>query len=500
MFISTRCRNKGFILRNFVWAKSSIFRSVSNQSVQPKVATKPDGIFSYALIDNKSYIKIRGPDTVKFLNGLITSKLLPNFIKKNLTTIENSEASPENDKNKATLNVPVPEFDASLGNWGLYNETGTQGPYISRFGLYSAFLNGKGKLITDTIVYPTPVSASEGTPNYPEYLLELHENVVDRILHVLQTHKLASKIKFEKIDHLSLKNWNVEIQFPNLPEDMENPWFDNLLDPMALAKTSEDASNFAANVLQSLFKSDPRILGVYVERRTESISRHNSTFPQSFRLVTSQQVEDPSKLFNFDVFEFSFQTKKTNPAEIRQRRFQNGLVDSTQDYKPETLLPLELNFDFLPNTISTNKGCYVGQELTARTYATGILRKRLVPVKLENHSLLDTDPEKKYAEIHLDSTSTIEKDLAHLDSAAVNPFSNKTAALPKRKQRPAGSLIANEGQYGVALLRIEHFSAAFSSDDPVEFSITTAKGENVKVIPQRPFWFENWQENNDLRK
>lgn len=468
--------------------------------MQPKVATKPDGIFSYALIDNKSYIKIRGPDTVKFLNGLITSKLLPNFIKKNLTTIENSEASPENDKNKATLNVPVPEFDASLGNWGLYNETGTQGPYISRFGLYSAFLNGKGKLITDTIVYPTPVSASEGTPNYPEYLLELHENVVDRILHVLQTHKLASKIKFEKIDHLSLKNWNVEIQFPNLPEDMENPWFDNLLDPMALAKTSEDASNFAANVLQSLFKSDPRILGVYVERRTESISRHNSTFPQSFRLVTSQQVEDPSKLFNFDVFEFSFQTKKTNPAEIRQRRFQNGLVDSTQDYKPETLLPLELNFDFLPNTISTNKGCYVGQELTARTYATGILRKRLVPVKLENHSLLNTDPEKKYAEIHLDSTSTIEKDLAHLDSAAVNPFSNKTAALPKRKQRPAGSLIANEGQYGVALLRIEHFSAAFSSDDPVEFSITTAKGENVKVIPQRPFWFENWQENNDLCK
>lgn len=493
MFISTRCRNNGFTLKNFVWAKSSIFRSFSNQPVK----TTPDGIFSYAPINNKSYIKIRGPDTVKFLNGLITSKLLPTFIKKNLTTIENSEASPEKDKNKATPNIPVPEFDARLGNWGLYNEIGIQGPYISRFGLYSAFLNGKGKLITDTIVYPTPVSLSEGIPNYPEYLLELHENVVDKILHVLQTHKLASKIKFEKVDHLSLKNWHVEVQFPNLPEDIENPWFDNLLDPMALAKTSEDASNFAANVLQSLFKSDPRILGVYVERRTELISRHNSTFPQSFRLVTSQQVQDPSKLFNFDVFEFPFQVKRMDPAETRQRRFQNGLVDSTQDYKPESLLPLELNFDFLPNTISTNKGCYVGQELTARTYATGILRKRLVPVKLENHDLLDTDREKKYEEVHLDST--IEKDLAHPDPA-LNPFANKTAALPKRKQRPAGSLIANEGQYGVALLRIEHFSAAFSSDEPVEFSITTTKGENVKVIPQRPFWFENWQQNNGLRE
>lgn len=80
------------------------------------------------------------------------------------------------------------------------------------------------------------MTVSEQISNYPEYLLELHGNVVDKILHVLQTHKLANKIKFEKIDHSSLKTWDVEVQFPNLPKDIENPWFDNLLDPMALPK------------------------------------------------------------------------------------------------------------------------------------------------------------------------------------------------------------------------------------------------------------------------
>lgn len=497
MFISTRCRIKCFTLKKLPWAKSSSTRFVSTESLKASAITKPDGIFSYSPLNNRTYIRIRGPDTVKFLNGLVTSKLLPHFIKKNLTTVEEGEIATEKGTSKADPIVPVPEFDARLANWGLYNETGIQGPYISRFGLYSAFLNGKGKLVTDTIIYPMPATLTGQVPDYPEYLLEFHENVVDKILHVLQTHKLTSKIKFEKTDHASLKTWDVEVQFPNLPKDMENPWFDNLLDPMTLPKNSVDANNFAINVLESLFNSDPRILGVYVERRTESLSRHDSTFPQSFRLVTSEQVDDPSKLFNFNVFDFPFQVNKRVPAQIREVRFQKGLVDSTEDYKPETLLPLELNFDFLPNAISTNKGCYVGQELTARTYATGILRKRLVPVKLDNYQFLDTDSEKKYAEIHIDAVA--EKGLTEHEPAP-NPFANKGPVRIKRKQRPAGSLIANEGQYGVALLRIEHFSSAFSSDEPVEFYITTANGENVKVIPQTPFWFRDWKSNNSLHK
>lgn len=49
------------------------------------------------------------------------------------------------------------------------------------------------------------------------------------------------------------------------------------------------------------------------------------------------------------------------------------------DCKSEQTLLLEANFDWL-HGISWTKGCYMGQELTARTHYRGLLRRRLVPV------------------------------------------------------------------------------------------------------------------------
>ena len=42
---------------------------------------------------------------------------------------------------------------------------------------------------------------------------------------------------------------------------------------------------------------------------------------------------------------------------------------------------LECNQEFL-NAISFTKGCYLGQELTARSQFTGVVRKRIVPVMI----------------------------------------------------------------------------------------------------------------------
>ncbi len=52
-------------------------------------------------------------------------------------------------------------------------------------------------------------------------------------------------------------------------------------------------------------------------------------------------------------------------------------------------IPLEYNLDGL-NAISFTKGCYVGQELIARSHFRGVVRKRLMPVQLsggESHLL-----------------------------------------------------------------------------------------------------------------
>ena len=47
---------------------------------------------------------------------------------------------------------------------------------------------------------------------------------------------------------------------------------------------------------------------------------------------------------------------------------------------PRSDLPLESNLDLLSSGVSFAKGCYLGQELTARTHFRGVVRKRLVPV------------------------------------------------------------------------------------------------------------------------
>ena len=59
-----------------------------------------------------------------------------------------------------------------------------------------------------------------------------------------------------------------------------------------------------------------------------------------------------------------------------------GLPDGSRDILVEKSFPLECGFDEL-NAIDYEKGCYVGQELTARTHHRGNIRKRLMPVRIE---------------------------------------------------------------------------------------------------------------------
>jgi folate-binding protein YgfZ len=59
-----------------------------------------------------------------------------------------------------------------------------------------------------------------------------------------------------------------------------------------------------------------------------------------------------------------------------------GLPDGPPDLEPEKTLLLEAGFDEL-NGVSWDKGCYLGQELTARTKYRGLVKRRLLPVTLD---------------------------------------------------------------------------------------------------------------------
>lgn len=68
-------------------------------------------------------------------------------------------------------------------------------------------------------------------------------------------------------------------------------------------------------------------------------------------------------------------------ADWDAHRLAFGLPEAA-DLEPEKTVLLEAGFDEL-NGVSWTKGCYMGQELTARTRYRGLLKRRLVPVMAE---------------------------------------------------------------------------------------------------------------------
>lgn len=76
------------------------------------------------------------------------------------------------------------------------------------------------------------------------------------------------------------------------------------------------------------------------------------------------------------------QDQKINPttdASYHSARLKLGVPDSKTDIPPEMYFPLDCNFEELHGVVF-DKGCYVGQELTARMKHRATARRRMLPV------------------------------------------------------------------------------------------------------------------------
>jgi folate-binding protein YgfZ len=82
-----------------------------------------------------------------------------------------------------------------------------------------------------------------------------------------------------------------------------------------------------------------------------------------WRVLAAAPVPDPDAFADWDL-----------------HRLRLGLPDGTRDLEPDKSVLLEAGFDELGG-ISWTKGCYMGQELTARTRYRGLLKRRLLPVR-----------------------------------------------------------------------------------------------------------------------
>ncbi len=75
-------------------------------------------------------------------------------------------------------------------------------------------------------------------------------------------------------------------------------------------------------------------------------------------------------------------TANATPEDWHAHRLRLGLPDGTRDLEAEKTVLLEAGFDELSG-VSWTKGCYMGQELTARTKYRGLVKRRLIPVQFD---------------------------------------------------------------------------------------------------------------------
>lgn len=130
-------------------------------------------------------------------------------------------------------------------------------------------------------------------------------------------------------------------------------------------------------------------------------------------------------------------------------RLHFGIPEGQFDLTPEKSLPMESNFDLL-NAIDWQKGCYVGQELTARMHYRALLKKRLLPVGIEG------DVPDFGTPIFYDGEEI-------------------------------GEMRTGMGEQGIALLKLEAVLAAVKADS------TLSAGE-TKLTPQHPPWLQDGSE------
>ena len=133
-------------------------------------------------------------------------------------------------------------------------------------------------------------------------------------------------------------------------------------------------------------------------------------------------------------------------------RLHFGIPEGQFDLTPEKSLPLESDFDLL-NAIDWQKGCYIGQELTARMRYRALLKKRLLPVGIEGDV-----------------------------PAFGTPVTYKGEEI--------GEMRTGMGEQGIALLKLDAVVAAVEADATLEC------GE-AKLTPQQPPWLPTGDEGED---
>jgi folate-binding protein YgfZ len=215
----------------------------------------------------------------------------------------------------------------------------------------------------------------DSTDCSPVYIIDIDKSLLQNLKTHLQRYKLRSKFQTHEIPPSNLQLFSI---WPALPPHLPNA--------------------------DSLDIADPR-------------SPHLGT-----RLLSSKPPSASS--YPLEVYHI--------------RRTLHGVPEGPQEIIEGSALPAESNLDVMFG-VDFTKGCYVGQELTSRTYHTGIIRKRLLPLSIYPPG----------GEIQEPMTLAYDPSIA----AALPP--SGTAMAAEGEKRSPGKFLRGWGNLGWGLCRLD---------------------------------------------
>lgn len=186
--------------------------------------------------------------------------------------------------------------------------------------IWSALLTAQGKFLHDFFIIE-----HDGA-----YLLDAEAERIDDLKRRLSLYRLRARVAIEAVE-----GWAVAIA-----------WGDDALKALGLPDEAGAATPFGGGVAFA----DPRLAGA------------------GARLYLPDAAALEATGF-----------AAGDVAAYDRLRISLGLPDGSRDMQVEKAILLENGFDEL-HGVDWKKGCYVGQELTARTKYRGLIKKRLLPV------------------------------------------------------------------------------------------------------------------------
>lgn len=265
--------------------------------------------------------------------------------------------------------------------------------------LYAMFLNSKGRVLYDSIIYRI---------DSKKYFVECEETLA----HSLEKHLKMYRLR-RKVD-VFLNNYQIHVIF-------DDRYFSEIL------KNKRSSCDLKQNLDISIL--DNPSLKIFRDPRVSQLG---------YRILSEEGIDVQSQLLQL----LDMNIDNRSSLSYRKHRYSLGIGEGAADIPFGSCFPLESNCDYL-HGVSFHKGCYIGQELTARTHHTGVTRKRLMPLYFN-------------------------KNLDELPSEDL--LSNNNVKL--------GKLRGFEGNVGLALLRLESI-----------IPNSTINIAGTEAVVCKPFWW-----------